>query len=240
MSNSLPHRGVVHLGLDVSKDWNAVGVLRPDEQVPDTERLFHDEESVRRLIHRVGPPAQLRTCYEAGPTGYGLHRLLTSLGVACDVIAPSMIPRKPGDKVKTDKRDCRRLARLHRAGELTAVRVPTVAEEGVRDVCRARQVAVEDLSRARHRLGSFLLRHSVVWRGGLNWSLRHRQWGRQPHLHRSGGPFGVTLLPRRGDHPRGVAGRDGRRAHRPGATTNCSPMPSPASAPTAASTRWGC
>ena len=176
MSNSLPHRGVVHLGLDVSKDWIAVGVLRPDEQVPDTEKVFHDEESVRRLIHRVGPPAQLRACYEAGPTGYELHRLLTSLGVACDVIAPSMIPRKPGDKVKTDKRDCRRLARLHRAGELTAVRVPTPAEEGVRDVCRARQVAVEDLSRARHRLGSFLLRHSVVWRGGSNWSLRHRQW----------------------------------------------------------------
>ena len=176
MSTSLPHRGVVHLGLDVSKDWIAVGVLRPDEQVPDTEKVFHDEESVRRLIHRVGPPALLRACYEAGPTGYELHRLLTSLGVACDVIAPSMIPRKPGDKVKTDKRDCRRLARLHRAGELTAVRVPTLAEEGVRDVCRARQVAVEDLSRARHRLGSFLLRHSVVWRGGSNWSLRHRQW----------------------------------------------------------------
>ena len=116
MSTSLPHRGVVHLGLDVSKDWIAVGVLRPDEQVPDTEKVFHDEESVRRLIHRVGPTAQLRACYEAGPTGYELHRLLTSLGVACDVIAPSMIPRKPGDKVKTDKRDCRRLARLHRAG----------------------------------------------------------------------------------------------------------------------------
>ena len=176
MSNSLPLRGVVHLGVDVSKDWIAVGVLRPDETVPDTEKVFHDEESVRRLIRRVGPPARLRACYEAGPTGYELHRLLTSLGVACDVIASSMIPRKPGDKVKTDKRDCRRLARLHRAGELTAVRVPTVAEEGVRDVCRARQVAVEDLSRARHRLESFLLRHSVVWRGGSNWSLRHRQW----------------------------------------------------------------
>jgi transposase len=116
VSTSLPHRGVVHLGLDVSKDWIAVGVLRPDEQVPDTEKVFHDDESVRRLIHRVGPPAQLRACCEAGPTGYELHRLLTSLGVACDVIAPSMIPRKPGDKVKTDKRDCRRLARLHRAG----------------------------------------------------------------------------------------------------------------------------
>jgi transposase len=176
VSTSLPHRGVVHLGLDVSKDWIAVGVLRPEEVVPDTEKVFHDEESVRRLIARLGPPAGLRACYEAGPTGYELHRLLTSLGVRCDVIAPSMIPRAPGDKVKTDKRDCRRLARLHRAGELTAIRVPTPAEEGVRDVCRARQVAVEDLARARHRLGSFLLRHSVVWRGGTNWSMRHRQW----------------------------------------------------------------
>jgi transposase len=89
VSTSLPRRGVVHLGLDVSKDWIAVGVLRPDEEVPVTEKVFHDEESIRRLIRRMGHPGQLRVCYEAGPTGYELHRLLTSLGVACDVIAPS-------------------------------------------------------------------------------------------------------------------------------------------------------
>ena len=93
MTTSLAHRGVVHLGLDVSKDWIAVGVLRPDEQVPDVEKVFADEESVRRLIARVGPPAKLRACSEAGPTGYELHRLLTSLGVRCDVIAPSTIRR---------------------------------------------------------------------------------------------------------------------------------------------------
>jgi transposase len=96
VSTSLAHRGVVHLGLDVSKDWVLVGVLRPDEQVPDTEKVFHDEESVRRLVHRVGHPAQLRACYEAGPTGYELHRLLTSLGVACDVIAPVDDPAQAG------------------------------------------------------------------------------------------------------------------------------------------------
>ena len=80
VTTSLAHRGVVHLGLDVSKDWIAVGVLRPDEVVLDVEKVFADEESVRRLIARVGPPAKLRACYEAGPTGYELHRLLTSLG----------------------------------------------------------------------------------------------------------------------------------------------------------------
>ncbi len=176
MSKSVSRGGVVHLGLDVSKDWIVAGILRPEERVPDVEKVFHDEESVRRLIGRFASPGELWACYEAGPTGYELHRLLVSLGVRCDVVAPSLIPRSPGDKVKTDKRDARRLARLHRAGELTAIRVPSPAEEGVRDLCRARRAAVRDLKRARQRFGAFLLRHSVVWRGGSNWSLRHRQW----------------------------------------------------------------
>ena len=102
MSTSLPHCGVVHLGLDVSKDWIAVGVLRPVEQVPDTEKVFHDEESVRRLIHRVGPPAQLRTCYEAGPTGYELHRLLDVVGCGlrcgCSVDDPAQAGRQGEDR----------------------------------------------------------------------------------------------------------------------------------------------
>ncbi len=101
----------------------------------------------------------LRACYEAGPTGYDLARLLTSMGVATEVIAPSLIPRSPGDKVKTDTRDCRRLARLHRAGELVAIRVPSPLEEAVRDLCRTRGDMVEDLTRARNRLIKFLLRH---------------------------------------------------------------------------------
>ena len=168
--------GVTHLGLDVSKDSIAVAILRPDERVPDVEKIFHDEESVRRLIGRLGNPARLFACYEAGPTGYELYRLLSSLGVHTDVVAPSLVPRSPGDKVKTDKRDSRRLARLHRAGELTAIRVPTAAEEGVRDLCRARHAAIKDLARARQRLASFLLRHSVVWRDGRQWTLRHRRW----------------------------------------------------------------
>ena len=113
-------------------------------------------------------------CYEAGPTGYDLARLLGSMGVRCEVIAPSMIPKAPGDKVKTDTRDCRRLARLHRAGELVAIRVPTPVEEAVRDLCRTARDMVEDLTRARNRLTKFLLRHStgVAGRGELDGQAR--------------------------------------------------------------------
>jgi transposase len=167
--------GPVHLGLDVSKNKIAVGILRWGEQVPDVEMVFNDEASVRRLINRFPDLSRLRTCYEAGPTGFGLHRLLRSMGVACDVIAPALIPRVPGDRVKTDRRDCRRLARLHRAGELVAIRVPTEAEEAVRDLCRARAAVVGDRTRIRHRLSKFLLRHDRVWRE-LAWTSRHEQW----------------------------------------------------------------
>jgi transposase len=99
------------------------------------------------------------------------------MGVGCQVIAPSLIPKAPGDKVKTDKRDCRRLARLHRAGELVAIRVPTVAEEAVRDLCRTRADMVADRTRARHRLSKALLRHGRVWRGGATaWTHAHERW----------------------------------------------------------------
>jgi transposase len=111
-----------------------------------------------------------------GPTGYELHRLLASMGVWCDVIAPSLIPTAPGDRVKTDKRDCRRLVRLYRAGQLTAVRVPSVTEEAVRDLCRARADLVDDRNRARKRLGAFLLRHARVFRAGSYWTGKHEQW----------------------------------------------------------------
>jgi len=145
------------------------------EQVPDTEMLFNDEASVRRLIGRFPDHGRLRVCYEPGPTGFGLHRLLRSMGVACDVIAPALIPKAPGDRVKTDRRDCRRLARLHRAGELVAIRVPTEAEEAVRDLCRARAAVVGDRTRIRHRLSKFLLRHDRIWRETA-WTLAHERW----------------------------------------------------------------
>ena len=173
---SIYHSEAVHLGLDVHKDSISVGLLEPTAQTAVVDKIFHDEPSVRRLIDRFDDRGRLRVCYEAGPTGYELARLLASMGVACDVIAPSLIPKAPGDRVKTDKRDCRRLARLHRAGELTAIRVPTVAEEAVRDLCRARADLVDDRDRARKRLSAFLLRHARVYRSGSAWTHKHRMW----------------------------------------------------------------
>jgi transposase len=161
---SVSHLGPIHLGLDVHKDTISVAILAPHREVPEVDRIPHDEASVRRLVGRLGDPRWLRACYEAGPTGYELARLLYSMGVGCQVIAPSLIPTAPGDRVKTDRRDCRRLARLHRAGELVAIRIPTPAEEAVRDLCRARADLVDDRTRARHRLGKFLLRHARPWR----------------------------------------------------------------------------
>lgn len=173
---SLTHRGFVHLGMDVSKDAIAVAVLKPDADVAVLDKIPSDEVSVRRLVKRLGRPSGIWACYEAGPTGYELYRLLVSMGLRCDVVAPSLVPKGPGDKVKTDRRDARRLAGLHRAGELTAIGVPSRAQEAVRDLCRTRADMVQDLTRARNRLTKFLLRHGVVYRGGSNWTFRHERW----------------------------------------------------------------
>ena len=173
---SVSHLAPIHLGLDVHKDTISAGILLPDQQVPDVERIVNDEPSIRRLVARFPDPRLLRACYEAGPTGFELARLLHSMDIRCEVVAPSLIPRAPGDKVKTDRRDCRRLARLHRAGELVGIRIPTTAEEAVRDLCRTRGDMVEDLTRARNRLGKFLLRHGRPWRGGSTWTHQHASW----------------------------------------------------------------
>lgn len=170
------------LAMDVHKNTISVGVLEADSTSPVVDKVGTDEESVRRLIGRFSEPRRVWACYEAGPTGYELARVLRSAGMHCEVIAPSLIPAAPGQRVKTDKRDARRLALLFRAGQLSAVRVPTPAEEAVRDLCRARADMVIDRTRARHRLGKFLLRHGRVWRGGANWTLKHQAWIRAQHF----------------------------------------------------------
>jgi len=175
--SSLQHReDLVHIAFDTSKDVLVAGVLHPGEETPAIERVFNDEASVRRFIRRFPERSRLRTCYEAGPGGYELYRLLSSMKVSCCVIAPSLIPTAPGDRVKTDKRDARRLVRQLRAGELVAIRVPSREEEAVRDLCRARADATEDLTRAKNRLGHFLLRHGHIWRDGSTWTLKYRAW----------------------------------------------------------------
>jgi hypothetical protein len=147
-----------HLGLDVHKDTIAVAVLRPGQHEPDERTIPNTPEALRSLVGRGRAKGRLVACYEAGPTGYDTYRLLTSLGVPCDVIAPTLIPRRAGRRVKTDRIDARNLARLHRARELTAIRVPTPEEEAIRDLVRVREDLKDDRRRTMHRMKSFLLR----------------------------------------------------------------------------------
>ena len=167
------------VGLDVHRDSITSAVLAPGREIPLVDRWFHDEPSVRRFVAGLGSPAQVRLCYEAGPTGYDLARLLNGLGVRTEVIAPSLIPVVAGAKVKTDKRDARRLVHLYRAGELTAVHIPTPKEEAIRDLARTRADLVIDRTRSRHRLSKFLLRHGEVYRAGVAWTIAHESWLRQ-------------------------------------------------------------
>jgi transposase len=134
-------------------------------------------ESIRKLVKKLGPVEQLRFCYEAGPTGYVLYWQLTALGAKCEVVAPTLVPVKSGDRVKTDRRDALKLARNYRAGELTSVWVPDAAHEALRDLVRAREAAKKDQLRARHRLIKFLLRHGRRPPTGVKpWTLNYLSW----------------------------------------------------------------
>ena len=168
---------VLFVGLDVHAETIAVAVAEPGGEVRSLGTISNRVESIRKMIHKLGPVQQLKVCYEAGPTGYVLYWQLTQLGVACEVIAPSLVPTKAGDRVKTDRRDAEKLARCHRAGELTAVWVPNAAQEALRDLVRAREAAKRDQLKARHRLGKFLLRHGRQRPEGVKaWTKKHREW----------------------------------------------------------------
>ncbi len=147
------------VGLDVHAETIAVAVAEPDGEVRSLGVIPNRSESIQKLVKKLGPPALLRVCYEAGPTGYVVYWQLAALEVACQVVAPSLVPVKPGDRVKTDRRDAEKLARSYRSGDLTPVWVPDAAHEALRDLVRAREAAKTDQLRARHRLGKFLLRH---------------------------------------------------------------------------------
>jgi transposase len=170
------------VGLDVHADTIAVAVAEMGGEVRSHGVIPNRLEAIRKLIHKLGPVAELRVCYEAGPTGYALYWQLTQLGVACEVIAPSLVPVKAGDRVKTDRRDAEKLARCHRAGELTPVWVPDAAHEALRDLVRAREAAKKDQLKARHRLGKFLLRHGRRPEGLKAWTKQHLAWIKS-HVH---------------------------------------------------------
>lgn len=164
------------VGLDVHAETIAVAVAETGGEIRSHGIIPNRLESIRKMIHKLGPVGQLKACYEAGPTGYVLYWQLTQLGVSCEVIAPSLIPTKAGDRVKTDRRDAEKLARNYRAGELTAVWIPDAAHEALRDLVRAREAAKKDQLKARHRLGKFLLRHGRRPEGLKAWTKKYLEW----------------------------------------------------------------
>lgn len=173
------HEGTTFIGLDVHKRSIAVAVRAPGAVEALEERLPHEPGAVGRWARcwkrRSG--GRLVCAYEAGACGYALQRRLEALGVPCQVVAPSLVPRRPGERIKTDRRDARKLAEYLAGGHLTPVRAPTPAEEGARDLCRAREDARQDRMRARHRLAKFLLRRGLVYAEGRKaWTGAHRAW----------------------------------------------------------------
>lgn len=171
---------VLFVGLDVHAETIAVAIAEQGkEEVRSLAAIPNRIESVRKLVGKLkaDKPGRIRACYEAGPTGYVLYWQLTQMGVDCEVIAPSLIPKKAGERVKTDRRDAEKLARCYRAGDLTPVYVPDAAQEALRDLVRAREAAKKDQLKARHRLGKFLLRHGQRRPEGMTaWTVKHLEW----------------------------------------------------------------
>lgn len=167
-----------YVGLDVHKDTIAVAVALPGREEPVYRgEIRHSRRSLRRLMGRLSPHGEvLSFCYEAGPCGYGVYREIVETGHACQVVSPSLIPRKPGDRVKTDRRDALMLARLHRSGDLTAVWVPGPEQEAMRDLTRGREDMKAIQLKTRQRLGAFLLRHGRVYAGKSRWTQAHSRW----------------------------------------------------------------
>jgi transposase len=181
------------IGLDVHAETIAVAVAEPDGEVRSMGVIPNRPESIRKLVKKLGPADGLRICYEAGPTGYVLYWELTGLGVRCEVMAPTLVPVKAGDRVKTDRRDALKLARSYRAGDLTAVWVPDAAHEALRDVVRAREAAKKDQLRARHRLSKFLLRQGRRPATKMTaWTQKHLTWVKTVHFEHAAQD--VTLL----------------------------------------------
>jgi transposase len=169
----------VYVGLDTSKLKISVAVAAAgrDGEVRFLGDIDSTPEAVERLVRKL-EQRHRRVCvaYEAGPTGYGLQRQIVALGHDCAVVAPSLIPKRPGERVKTNRRDALSLARLHRADELTSVWVPDPGNEAMRELVRAREVAMEDLRAKRQHLQSFLLRHGRIFTGRGAWTKAHTRW----------------------------------------------------------------
>lgn len=173
----MEERSKVHVGLDVHKD--SISIARADSDRSPARvvgKVPHDVGKLLKVLGKIGAAEHLHVVYEAGPTGFGLQRALAARGYSCEVIAPSQVPRRPGDRVKTDSRDCIQLAECSRAGQLKAVWVPEPADEAIRDLSRAREDAVNSRTQARLQLKAFLLRHDVRYAGKTSWCATHYRW----------------------------------------------------------------
>jgi transposase len=165
------------VGLDVHAETIAVAIAETAGEVRDLGMIPNRPDAIRKLVKKLGEPERLRVCYEAGPCGFVLYWQLVELGVQCDVVAPTLVPVKPGVRVKTDRRDARKLAHSYRSGDLTPVWVPDAAYEALRDLVRAREAAKRDQLRARHRLQKFLLRRGRQRPQGMQpWTQKHHVW----------------------------------------------------------------
>jgi transposase len=176
---AVDHSTEVFVGIDVAKVRNAIAIADGERggEVRYLGEVDASEESMRRVVRRIATKHErVHFCYEAGPTGYGLHRLIATLGYPCAVVAPSLIPRKPGDRVKTNRRDAVALAKLLRAGELTPVWVPDEGHEAMRDLVRARAAAVETLRVHRQQVSAFMLKHGRIFPRKTTWGARYLRW----------------------------------------------------------------
>jgi transposase len=183
VSSNAPADVRLWVGLDVHKFSIVAATLPPTGGTPQLQRIETTEKAIRRLIARLGGPDGLAVAYEAGPGGFELLRLLTRIGVACDVIAPSLVPVRAGDRVKTDRRDAKKLVRLYRSGELVFVTPPDRRTEGLRDLMRCREDLRCARTAARHRVAKQLLRHGRIYRDGkTQWTKKHIAWVHRQRL----------------------------------------------------------
>lgn len=171
---------ITWVGIDAHKKSLAVAVLWPGRREPEEFAVENNERAIRKLVRRLEKEAngrEIRACYEAGTCGFTLQRRIEAAGaIVCEVVAPALVPRKPGERIKTDQRDARKLAEMHRAGLLTTVSAPSPEQESVRDLCRCREHVRIDLTRCRHRLVKMLVRRGHVFPGPKLWSKAHREW----------------------------------------------------------------
>lgn len=168
---------IIWIGMDVHKDTVMVAVYTDDAREPEiVQQLPNDPRKLKRFFQRWGRRGEIRSCYEASGAGYVLQREITEWGHDCEIVAPSLIPIRPGERQKHDRKDATQLARLYRAGELVTIRIPSAAEERVRDLVRCRQCFQREILRSRHYVTKFLARRGLVYREGTNWTRRHRSW----------------------------------------------------------------